>query len=553
MVVLSAKQMIFTRVESEYSPQRKSGYQTVYRSNGLSASDVKTIEKRVQCFQTNDPSLVRRQFFTLESGQVVLTHSITIESHPQIVDKNRRGGVFLAHCLIFNQNEFELAHNNPFKIFEAFRFLDNAEAMVEQFNQSEGRESECRIKLNKDSRPSGGERWSSAEAIKLVAFAEQAAALKAKPQSLFFYGSTEDIDQALRALFSLALKKTRLACTFDTHIEQCVTRPGLYWAVGAPSRPGRSYILINAALRQVEDSAPGLDMNNMYLAWLQHVAGRNSHQIMAQAPTIEELSQAFEECRRTNQAMLDKEACESFFALHKKHIMQELRVALSSATSQRLGRLLAEHLLNIGDKKALIDIAASQSPILKELSWNVTVWLGEQAPEFATLKRNDWKALQKLAHRAPNNTLLFWAAVLGNDKKLREEALMKMDSGEFKRALQLILNPIAPANFVTPRHLTTLLGEVRLMLASIQDEQFVELVRTIIAVGGSSHLDGRLARRVPNLENKALTDLEKELQKSGHVSKGFLQAVRIRRKELGTPAGLRGRLSELSKKWFGRK
>jgi hypothetical protein len=124
MANLRGWQMIFTRVEPEYSPQHKSGFQTVYSSRELSIADVKQIERRVQCFQANDPALERWQFFTLESGLVVLTHSVTIESHPQIIDRNRRGGVFLAHCLIFRREDFQKwTHNDPFRIFDRFNFV----------------------------------------------------------------------------------------------------------------------------------------------------------------------------------------------------------------------------------------------------------------------------------------------------------------------------------------------------------------------------------------------------------------------------------------------
>lgn len=547
MIVLRPKQMIFTRVEPEYSPRHRSGYQTVYHSPALSTTDVKAIEKRVQCFHSKDSSLVRHQFFSLDSGQVVLTHSVTIDSHPQIVDKNRRRGVFLAHCLIFTRREFDKADNNPFKIFDAFTFLDDAETMVREFNQTKGKEPTCRIELERGLRSSGSESW-SAEAHKLVTLAEQGA-IKAKSQSILFYGSENEIDEALRAVFDVVPKRTRLACSFDTHIERCMTPRGLYWAVGAPSRQGGSYIYINAASRQVGKFEAAPDTSDMYIAWLQHVAGRSSHEVMTQLPTIQELNEAFKD-RRPIQATLDEEASQSFFALHQKRIMEELSSALSSATSPKIGALLAEHLLNVADKKTLLDIAASHAVMPKSLSSDIETWLLEQAPHFAALTGNDWKILQEVAHHAPNHTLLFWAAVGSNNKKLRQEALMKMDNDEFSRGLRLMLNPINPADFVTPQHLPALLDKVEPIVTNLEDEPFVDFLTALIAVGEVSALDA-LANRVFGLENKALTCLEKELQKSDNVSERFAEAVHRRREELGAPAGWRGTLSTLFNKLLG--
>ena len=86
MKTLKAAQLIYTRVEAAYSPQRRDGFQTVYRSATLSPSDIGAIEQRIQCFQPPTSAVVRRQYFTLCTGAVVLTQTRQIETHPDIID-----------------------------------------------------------------------------------------------------------------------------------------------------------------------------------------------------------------------------------------------------------------------------------------------------------------------------------------------------------------------------------------------------------------------------------------------------------------------------------
>jgi hypothetical protein len=559
MANLRGWQMIFTRVEPEYSPQHKSGFQTVYSSRELPLADVKQIERRVQCFQANDPALERWQFFTLETGFVVLTHSITIESHPQIIDRNRRGGVFLAHCLIFRKEDFQKwTHNDPFCVLDRFDFVRDAPTLVERFNQAENREPRCEFEASDIGHPAGDPRWWP-EAVRLVGMAEQAPALKTRTQSILLHGSSSQIQDLLRSVFQWMPRRMRLDCSFDTHVDRCMVPPGLYWAVGLPARASGWPIAIDAGSYQVGGPASTVNSGDMYLTWLRQAVAGDRSAAVAQVPVIEELSDAFQAARFPAHIVVeDEEACDAFFAVHEARVMQNLRVALGKATSPSVGNLLADYIARTGVRKSdLLGIAAIQRVPLESPGWlrwlvaRARSWMIEQAPAFEGLKRSEWKAFQDLAQRAGDPVLLFWAAALGDERKLREEALSRMNVGEFRSSLELLARPIAATSFVAPQHVAILVAAAQPVAQDMDDEHFVELVKAVIAAGGAPYLDS-FAGRIARMENRELVGLEKELSKTSGIAEGFLQAIAARRDELGPQVGLIQKLAALPKLLSGK-
>jgi hypothetical protein len=187
---------------------------------------------------------------------------------------------------------------------------------------------------------------------------------------------------------------------------------------------------------------------------------------------------------------------------------------------------------------------------LEWLASHARSWVLGHAPEFAGLKRSEWKAFQDLAQRARDPVLLFWAAALGDERHLREQTLNQMDDTSFRSALGLLFKPLIPASFVAPRHIQVLLEAVRPFARDMEDESFIEFTKAVIAAGGAAYLD-RLADRVAILENRGLTRLEKELQKAPGVAEGFLRAAAGRREEIGPPASLLGTLAGLPTKLLG--
>lgn len=534
MIILQVAQLIYTRVEPAYSPYQKDGFQTVYKSESLSSSDVSSIEKHVQCFQSYQPALVRRQFFTLPDERIVVASTIQIEAHPEIIDRSRRKGTFLAHCLIVDKAEFEKVHYNPFVIFDHFQFISDAENMVAIFGKATGKASMKDIKITRLSSILSCS-WSGNEARKLVFLGLQAEQLSKDSRSVFLLGKEEDIDETLRVVFHLLPKNKRILCTFNTCIDGCSTQPGMYWAVGAGKLQGESsYIEVKTTERRIATQINDIfDHNDLYLNWLKAVSTREHLKTaIEQAPTIQVLSTAFTGRCQLTPDELNEEACGEFIRLYKNRVMSDLNVALIKVAGKKIAELLIDYIYQQTRLPILLGIAACQNIELKFLCSLAADYIFAEKPD---LKNSEWRILQNLAQQAKNMFLLYLSATFGKnvDEEARDEALRRMDKEMFQKILELLMAPLEPAHFVTPAYLSLLLDNPR--LGDMNDEQFIDLVTTIIKADASNSLDF-LADYIEIIENKPLAQLEKLIKKQ-HVKipRKFEAAIIARREELGNP------------------
>ncbi len=97
MTTILIDHFLYGRVEGEYSPRRRSGFQTIYSPEGTDPSDIEALEKRLLCFQPDRSNRIRLQFFT-HNRLVIVGHTCRVEPHLEIIDRNGRTGAFIAHC-----------------------------------------------------------------------------------------------------------------------------------------------------------------------------------------------------------------------------------------------------------------------------------------------------------------------------------------------------------------------------------------------------------------------------------------------------------------------
>ena len=231
---LPVQHLLFTRVESSYSPKQSSGYQVVYQSGGLEA-EARQIEKRLQCFDTSQQENERYQFFWTPKGRAVLAKTLPLASPTsrEVIDRWQRAA-FLAHALVLSKEAFASIYNDPFALFDMANspFVEDDEKLVDYL-----RGETLNEQLNVPQRTSRDvsyllSSWSAEELWKLFAQGMRAEQLKKKGQSLLLLSEeTEDILDLLRLTTLLLPPENRFACTFDTYIETCIPPPGLFWLV----------------------------------------------------------------------------------------------------------------------------------------------------------------------------------------------------------------------------------------------------------------------------------------------------------------------------------
>ncbi len=540
MTTLYAEQLIYTRVESAYSPRRSAGYQTVYRGPSVSSATVEEIEKHIQCFRPKESELTRLQYFRLGNGAAVLTSSRQIDTHAEIVDRDRRRGIFMAHCLIVSRNEFAKADYNPWPLLDQFPFLHDAERMVDQFGKATGEAPTVAIEVDLPHRPILSS-WPGQEAVKIVSLALEADQLKQDGKSVLMIGSPQEINETLKIVFYLLPIRDRPDCSFDTSIESCTIRPGTYWAVGASSRQSSSsYYVVNASESKVISSLPILTArDDLYLEWLQHVSLTSDFPSRAgKAHAVQQLARAFANRQHLSPEHLDRSACSEFLHLNEERVIRDLGGVLAEQLGRSLAKPLSLYMNQVIPPATFLSIAASGKISPAYLCEIVAHWIVETEPD---LRGSEWKTIQDMARKGGDMRLLHWAATGGRrvTSRIRDEALKSMAVDTFQAALER-LGPIPPANFVTPRHLLLLLTDRR--LTSMTDEQFLDLVSAIIEAGLANQL-APLTKYIDRLDNTHLTQLEKIIKKHKlEIPEHFNSQVLARREQVGDPPGFLERI-----------
>lgn len=540
MITIEADQLIYTRVEADFSPQKKEGFQTVYKSEGLSSSEVKEIETHVQCFSPDSTTNIGLQFFKLHEERVVIANTTVIETHPEITDTARHRGAFLTHCLILNQINFEQIDYNPFTVFNTYPFLNDAEKMVHVFGQATGKAPSTKITLEK-SKTILSSNWSSDELLKLLLLAVQANQLLVNKTPIFLTGNHTNIRQTLELLFFLMPQENRCNCSFNTFINHCFSKPGRYWAMGNHTKQS-SYIYIHVDTIKkciMDKKINTIDIKNRYLHWFKHSILHNDvNTVLKNVPTIQQINQAFVEKNSLQTDSLQKDACEEFLHLYLDDMRERLEGILTKKLGRRIARSLTQTIYHtLYDSRIILNIITSQLINPVELSQILVDWLIKEHPH---LKRSDWKKVQRIAYEANHLTLLYLSTVLNKksillqssavltwyqekkDYQIRQESLAKMDKKTFKALLEQTFNLIEPAYLVNQIHLNCLLSSE--YLHQISDEQFINLVRAILKINTPHKLE-TLIPYIDRLSDRSVIHLHRLINNKANVPQRFIKRL----------------------------
>lgn len=531
-MTLNAQQLVYTRVEPAYSPKRKSGYQTVYRPASLAETDIAAIEKRVQCFSGGRQGTVRYQSFPLADDHWVISHTCVIDSNREITDKTRRGGVFLVHCLILSRQQFLLAGADPFAVIDTTAFLDDAESMVEALGPGGGEAPAITLSLV-TKMPKVALGWSD-EAIKAF-FGEVARAKTTvnKAQSLLLIGESKTIEDTLRAVMTLATgSAARLHCSFDSHIDRCSVHPGAYWAVGTSRRYEiqRGFIPMDTVAGTIEGHSSGTTKtgNDLYSRWID---SQNSMETMLErAPSVQPLCEALEGQRGWDPTSGEDSAIEDFYhGLGREIVASRMERDLKPWLGPKVRQALKNDLMS-EQYPIRQQLRLAMEPVTPslELAECLCVLVSRDRPR---LPASEWRKLQKFACQTEHWLLLHRAAALlpYSNRKACDHALAHMDEVAFAEALKLLGNPISAVDFVSERHLASLLQT--LDLSTLTAEDYFQLVRRILQLGCGEKL-ATLVAPIEGLSTRQVCNLYHLLNQYHPCTESFRQAIMARIKPI---------------------
>jgi hypothetical protein len=536
MTTIRVDQLVFTRVEHNYSHQNKSGWQFAYNGTSLSVPALQTIEDRISCFQPADPSIVRHQFFVLNNDAAVLTHSVHIDPHPEITDRATRPGAFIGHCLVLSKSEFAKVQYNPFVLFEELSFITDPVSMVDTFGKAAGRIPTQSLFIRNGMYTTGTD-WVNRDIEQLIAAAEVSSQFIKNNQVLLLIGKTERAYETLKLIFHLTREKTRLSCSFSTYIDNCVVKPGSYWAMGTAYRQGNPAVVVNVDQNRIQTSSIlALDTEDLYLDWLhQKIKDIDISQVIQQAPMIQTIAQNFSGQGNTQIDIIDESAFHSFQEVHQKRIQQAVQAVFAQEVSDDMADSLAHLAHQIWPDAVTTQTAAQATISPSMLADLIYQWLkqSQNQPKIQSFKDAQWVKFQKIAERGAHPHLLYLSAVCRKrvDSGMRDRILQQLDDDAYVDLLSFLMNPVPPAHFVNARHLDTFLRQEK--LGTLANADLVAVIEAFVEQNCISHLDG-LNKYIAVLDNKHLAQVEKLLEKTSQASNRFKKAVERRRSELGS-------------------
>lgn len=509
MKSVQAAQLLYTRVEADYSPVGKAGFQTAYKTDGLDATALAAIERRVQCFQPHYAESRRHQFFRLADGSVVVSHTLPIDKPSPVVDRAGRVGAFIAHCLILSHDEFMGFGCDPFIIFERFKFVEDVQTMLERFERASG--IAPRVKVVDAPRPPVADPWEDGEMDKIITLARQAESLVQAGQSLLFLGDHAAVYETLEVVFDRLTPAERLHCTFDTHIDYCPMPSGRFWGVGALVRPANaSYIQVDTVTRRILSD----------VEHLMNVSG----------PGVEQA--------RRDPARRAEPTPPQSSAGYTAGMPDQLYGAIRRLVGADVADDCASYYPDFPDQAmfAYGDTAVVEPA---QLALFLSYWLCDVKPELHRKEyRSERDELYFFADKKGQMQLLLALATLPPevDTNLRKQALDKMSKKDFRETFNRFWGRIALSHFVHQTHLAVLLQETRLKRLT-EDETVALIVAALKLKQGALLRD--LTNHVDRLSLPTLGKVQALMKRHRGVDPIFETKVQERRQELeyGTRRG----------------
>lgn len=561
MTVLTLRQVIFTRVEPAYSPNRNSGFQVVYSSKSLSRDEVEEIKKRVEGFYVPPPALppssvpppTRAQFHILKSGAAMMAKTVVLETDREILDKESRYGVFLAHVFIADATSFGLVYNNPFAVLDNAPFItttDQFRNIIAEYGQGTGTAPE--ITVYAQSSLASMHSWSADEFSKLASLAEGAEALRATSKTLQIVGSQDEILEAIRA--AMIATRNRRDCTFDSNIDRVSIPSGQrYWAVGVPEKKGGSqYVLVNARERRViTDLASILPPTPPpYRVWSETmIATGRADAIPAMSTTVMMLAEHLDNTTPLSpneivQIENQQEAASSFIEVHSVRINEMVLAAVGRVG--KLSEVLTTVITKYFTQKVLpadtLDVALRGEIEYYRLAdaffqmMKDSFVLGSES-----LSKDDWLNLLQLARRAQHAPLQFWVALfIDSDapedaagfEKDRLEALSNMSRKQFPLVMSRLMQPFPPHHFIGKagdnNNLNLLIETVASNQMDISEPDFADLIKRLGEVNRGDLLD-KLIYRVGRLPADWTEYLREQASSIPGAAPEFVNALELRR------------------------
>jgi hypothetical protein len=249
-MIISAAQHVSGMLTSKQSPRGQAGYQTLFYTRELLATDeVRVIERKVQYSSARDGK-AKWQSYRLSAGRHVISRIVPI---PEPDEFGRRGRYF-THSLICDVPGGQQFDAALFSLLRARNFFPSLDKLLTSDGVRTGHVPAVAVDAadeRDDVERSCLRDWSSEQLNQLYMLMSDPRQLIEQGHHVALVGNEEQILDALKVAFLLAPAAARKFCSFDTNASGGdATSDGTFWGRGYETAGVLSYV-INAARREV--------------------------------------------------------------------------------------------------------------------------------------------------------------------------------------------------------------------------------------------------------------------------------------------------------------
>lgn len=533
-MIVRAGQHIYGNVENEVSPNSVGGFQTLYyTSSMITREESEEIERRlIYHFSDTDP--IKLLFFVIDTGKFVVSRVAPLPD----VDGFGRSGIYLAHSFVFSGDEFIRLNCNP---FVGFRVLDDrfvrstSEALRVSEVEGVGEGTvlldiaEPEIRTMEMGMLDETLKWDAEQLRRLSFGAITCLRFKEERKSLAIVGTSEDIENALRVVFSLLPGRLRLNCTFDTHFYRCNPVANYFWALGYPpsSSVSPGFTLVDATQRVAESEAPS--SNLPYDRWVfDRISHGKLEEICIYRDAAFELQRVLLGEPFARSLLLDTSAdfVRGYVELNWSHVAavveNRLRRDLGVNLCVRLRNRVLDRCRQLDPANLIQTLVEgfAREPLVDEL---YMVFRTEKPSkdeiielrELLKKTKHDLLALRVSAWRRDTNSLRQQIGALDEDRRREGVELLLMEDGISVDDLLCV-----PGARVT----VVLFSELACVHPQLSD-QIPSLVKRLVEIGGESLLTD-LTPFLKTLKRKQLKEIEAAIGgRDKHAPKGFVKAL----------------------------
>lgn len=538
--MIRVRHVIFSRVEAKYSPSNQTGYQIVYSSPGISSEDELVIKKRVQCFEyNNDLKLIRLQFFYTPGNLAAVVKTTPVESDVNIIDKEQRKGAFIAHAILLDSVNFEAAGNNPFVLFhEAADIFTSSPSQLVSYLKDTSPSDTIDVNLCPNftiNLELSLSKWNQLYEI-AVSTPE---VLMEQSRSIFFRSShSQNIIDFMTGILLLVEPQYRKRCTFDTYIDQCEPKAGDFWVNAGTTSTNKGHLVIDLPACDLQSLLElASQQTTTYANWLRMMTKQadSAHILFEQACTAQKLASAFDNQHGLPQDSAIELTAPFFYKANKLIIDNHFTKGLEKQLSLGVIKQYLPHAQKYLPINSFLSAAAEENISPQLLADSIFQWLINEKSQV-----RGWKDILNFANETGSPLLQVLASFntykpialirnrINNIEGARCEGLEKLASQpDLESNVKMLLKQVLPHWLIVPKTIQVIANCCdEHILANLSDENFIDLVQSIVENDGSKELDSTFANRARKITNgKVRKNLSKIINQYSDIPNEFQKSV----------------------------